>query len=104
MAIVSYRMHRGRIQSQGGGLNDSKPWSQQAPLDHPAGISLSHALESMTGKREKALRKLAHEKARAFMDAAKLNGGIGVTSKTYMVKGDPHRRVDIEVRNGLAFI
>lgn len=96
-------MHRGRIQSQGGGLNDSKPWSQQMPLDHPAGIGLSHSLEAMPSKKEKALRKLAHKRARAFMDAAKLKGGVGVTSKTYMVKGDPQRRVDIEVRKGLAF-
>jgi len=96
-------MHRGRIQSQGGALNDSKPWAQLAPLDHSAGISLSHALESMPTKKEKKLRAAAHASSRAFMDAAKLAGGVGVTSKTYMVKGDPHRRVDIEVRIGVAF-
>jgi hypothetical protein len=96
-------MHRGRIQSQGGGLNDSKPWAQQVPLVHPTGISLSHALEAMPSKKEKKLRAAAHASSRAFMDAAKLAGGVGVTSKTYMVKGDTDRRVDIEVRNGVAF-
>jgi len=85
-------------------LNDSKPWAQQFPLDHPTGISLSHALEAMPGKKERQLRAPAHANARAFMNAAKLAGGVGVTSKTYMVKADPHRRVDLEVRNGLAFI
>jgi len=96
-------MHRGRIQSQGGGLNDSQSWAKQAPLDHSTGISLSHLLEAMPNKKEKKLRVKAHAAARAFMDAAKLAGGVGVTSKTYVVKGDPHRRVDIEVRKGVAF-
>lgn len=96
-------MHRGRLQSQGGGLNDSKPWAQPAPLKHKPAIGMSHALESMASNKEKKLRAVAHSKSRAFMNAAQAAGGTGPTSKTYMVKGDPHRRVDIEVRNGTAF-
>jgi hypothetical protein len=84
-------------------LNDSKPWAQQLPLDHKMGIAMSHALEAMPSKKEKKLRAAAHASSRAFMKAAELAGGVGVTSKTYMVKGDPHRRVDIEVRDGVAF-
>lgn len=95
--------HRGRIQSQGGDVNDSKPWAQEHSLDHPTGIDLSNALEGMASEKEQKLRKSAHANARAFMNAAKLAGGVGVTSKTYMVKGDPHKRVDIEVRKGIAF-
>lgn len=96
-------MHRGRLQSQGGSLNDSKPWAQSTPLKHNTAISMSHALEAMANSKEKKLRVNAHAKSRAFMDAAKAAGGTGPTSKTYMVKGDPHRRVDIEVHNGNAF-
>lgn len=96
-------MHRGRLQSQGGGLNDSKPWGQQVPLKHKTVIGMSHALEAMPSKKEKKLRAAAHAASRAFMNAAKAAGGVGRTSKTYMVKGDPHRRVDIEVHEGLAF-
>lgn len=97
-------MHRGRIQSQGGGLNDSKPWAQQAPLDCAVAIKMSHALEAMASRKEKALRADAHKKSRAFMNAATAAGGTGPTSKTYMVKSDPHRRVDIEVHAGQAFV
>lgn len=57
----------------------------------------------MSSRKEKTLRAAAHASSRKFMDAAKFNGGVGVISKTYMVKGDAHRRVDIEVRKGLAF-
>jgi len=57
----------------------------------------------MPTKTEKKLRSVAFNNARAFMNAAYKKGGVGVTSKTYMVKDDPHRRVDIEVRKGLAF-
>lgn len=96
-------MHRGRLQSQGGGLNDSKPWAQPAPLKHKTAIGMSHALEAMASSKEQKLRAVAHTKSRAFMHAAKAAGGTGPTSKTYMVKGDLHRRVDIEVRNGKAF-
>lgn len=97
-------MNRGRIQSQGAGLDDSKAWNLPAPLTCTVGISLSVSLEAMATKKEKKLRASAHEKSRAFMNAAAVSGGVGVTSKTYMVKDDPHRRVDIEVRKGLAFI
>lgn len=96
-------MHRGRLQSQGGPVNDSEPWYQQKPLTRNKGIFLSHQLEAKPTKAEKKLRVDAFNNARAFMDAAQKKGGVGVTSKTYMVKGDPHRRVDIEVRKGLAF-
>ena len=97
-------MHRGRLQSQGGGVNDSKPWAQPAPLMHKSAIGMSKALEAMASKKERKLRANAHKKSRAFINAAKAAGGSGPTSKTYMVKGDPHRRVDIEVHDGEAFV
>jgi hypothetical protein len=96
-------MHRGRLQSQGGPVNDSEPWNQNKPLTRNKGIFLSHRLEAKPTKTENKLRSNAFSNARAFMKAAHKKGGVGVTSKTYMVKGDPHHRVDIEVRLGLAF-
>lgn len=65
---------------------------------------MSHSLEAMAGRKERELRVNTHNKSRSFINAAKAAGGTGPTSKTYMVKGDRHRRVDIEVRDGLAFI
>lgn len=97
-------MHRGRLQSQGGGMNDSKPWSQAVPLKHKSAIGMSLALEAMASHKERKLRTDAHKKSRSFMNNAKAAGGTGPTSKTYMVKGDPHRRVDIEIRDGMAFV
>ena len=96
-------MHRGRIQSQGGGLEDSKPWAQPGALAHASGVRMSVALEAQPSSKERKLRAKAYAAARKFMDAAKTAGGVGRTSKTYMVKGDPHRRVDIEVQLGIAF-
>lgn len=97
-------MHRGRLQSQGGGLNDSKPWAQPAPLKHKSALGMSHALEAIASRKERKLRVDAHNKSRSFMNSAQAAGGTGPTSKTYMVKGDPHRRVDVEIRDGQAFV
>lgn len=97
-------MHRGRIQSQGGPVNDSEPWNQEKPLTRNKGMFLSYRLESKPSSTEKKLRFQAFSDSRAFMNAAQKKGGVSAqVSKTYMVKGDPHRRVDIEVRAGLAF-
>ncbi len=71
---------------------------------HKSAIGMSKALEAMASKKERKLRANAHKKSRAFINAAKAAGGSGPTSKTYMVKGDPHRRVDIEVHDGEAFV
>jgi len=65
---------------------------------------MSNTLEAMASHKERKLRADAHKKSRSFIDAARTAGGTGPTSKTYMVKGDPHRRVDIEVRDGKAFV
>lgn len=97
-------MHRGRVQSQGGPVNDSEPWAQEKPLSRNKGIRLSYMLESRPSAKERLLRQAAFVSARAFMNAAHKKGGVqAFTSKTYMVKGDLHRRVDIEVHQGLAF-
>jgi hypothetical protein len=95
--------HRGRLQSQGGGINDSQPWAQKNPLTLNSAINMSNALEAMASPSEKILRTSAHAKSRKFMTAAQAAGGVGVTSKTFMVPNDRHRRVDIEVRKGIAF-
>ncbi len=97
-------MHRGRLQSQGGPVNDSEPWAQPLALKYGKAIKLSNKLEKKANAKERKLRVDAFSDARRFMQRAHAAGGVEGISKTYMVKGDPHRRVDIEVRKGKAFV
>jgi len=97
--------HRGRIQSQGGGVEDSESWNDTIPISSCNAIKKTDALEGRHNKREKKLRLEAFNKAKNFITLAALNGGISHSvSKTYMIKSDSHRRVDIEVKKGEAFV
>jgi hypothetical protein len=102
----SSSLHRGRIQSQGGPVNDSEPWTQSTPLHCTDGVSLSRKLEARHNASERALRSKVFDDARRFMQNASQHGGVlGHTSKSFYVRGDQAaRRVDIEVQNGTAFI
>ena len=104
MIVLNTYVHRGRIQSQGGGINDSEAWHEPVPLPLKRGIAMAGALEARLSRTELQLRTGAFQKARRFMSNASQNGGVGPTFKTFMVPKDPSRRVDIEVRSGLAFV
>lgn len=97
--------HRGRIQSQGGNIEDSEPWNQENPILASVAKNMANILESRHSKKEKKLREIAFRRARAFIKQAKLNGGVShPVSQNYMIKGDAHRRIDIEVKKGIAFV
>lgn len=97
-------MNRGRIQSQGGGIEESESWRQEKPLQAFYAHVKTNSLELRHSKVEKELRKVSFNKARNFIDAAKNSGGVThPVSKSYPVKGDKNRRVDIEVHEGVAF-
>ncbi|WP_321900386.1 hypothetical protein [Burkholderia cepacia] len=96
--------NRGRIQAQGGGIEESEPWADPVPLPCKDGLTKSKALESGLAKKEQKIRKDAFDRARDFMRRCAKNGGTSVTSKSYPVRDDKDRRVDIEVRAGRAFV
>lgn len=98
-------MHRGRIQSQGGGIEDSEAWNQDSPILAVDGINKTDMLESRHSRREKNLRQDSFNRAKNRIVNACENGGVSHPfSKTFMVKNDRNRRVDIEVIKGDAFV
>ncbi|WP_226565055.1 hypothetical protein [Shewanella chilikensis] len=98
-------MHRGRIQAQGDGLEESESWNENTPLTHAEGLEKKADLKNKLPRRELNVRADAFNKARTFIDRARDAGGVTAeVSKTYMVKGESQKRVDIEVRAGKAFI
>ncbi|WP_147484455.1 hypothetical protein [Burkholderia pseudomallei] len=101
---VTTAANRGRIQAQGGGIEESEPWADPVPLPCTNGLAKSNTLEAGLPRKERTLRTCAFQSARDFMQRCKENEGTGVTSKSYPVKDDKHRRVDIEVRAGKAFV
>ena len=104
MTSNSAAAHRGRIQSQGGGIEDSENWSQSLPLPAKDAKAKTWSLHRRHSRTEKVLRKPAFQKAEKFIADAQKNGGASAPiSKSYPVKNDAHRRVDIEVRKGEAF-
>ncbi len=99
-------MHRGRIQSQGGKIEKSKPWSYSVPIKKTDAIIKIDDLKKEHSKKEIKIRYTAFKKAKKFVEDASINNGVSATvMKTFMAnKNDKHRRVDIEVRKGEAFI
>jgi len=98
-------MHRGRVQSQGGQFEDSESWNEPKPIKAKMAHKLTKILEAKQPRREKTLRWDAFNRSRNFISKAESKGGVAAqVSKTYMVKNDAHRRVDLEVRKGEAFI
>ena len=97
--------HRGRIQSQGCKVQTSKAWTQKKPLYASIAQNKVDELEKQHQKKEMQMRKHAFKRARKFSEQAKNNGGVShPVSQSYMVRGDSARRVDIEVKKGIAFI
>jgi len=108
---LSYKgelVHRGRIQSQGGKIEDSENWNFQLPISGVTAKDKADILKDRHPRREQKIRANAFIKAKKFIDVSAIAGGIEVVdkpiSKTFMVKGSKDQRVDIEVKKGKAFI
>ena len=97
--------HRGRIQAQGEKLEASESWSQDEPLTESEGIRLLEKLKNKIPKKEAEIRKVAFKKAEKYIQTASENGGLNAQSfATFNVKGCSKERIDIEVREGIAFV
>lgn len=97
--------NRGRIQAQGGGIEESVSWSQENPPTVADGLSLVQELESKLSKSELELRSKELEKAKNFIQNAGEKGGVDAqVSKSFRVDGTKDVRIDIEVIKGKAFI
>jgi hypothetical protein len=97
--------HRGRIQAQGDGCEESEAWAQSEPPSVDEGLELVKALKSKLSSTELIKRKKAIEETEKFIRQAGENGGvIAQVSKSFRVKNSRDGRIDIEVIKGIAFI
>ncbi|GAC1475310.1 MAG: hypothetical protein NVSMB9_27520 [Isosphaeraceae bacterium] len=98
--------HRGRVQAQGGGVEESEPWTQDDPLLVADGQQKLVVLRDKLIPVEQAFRHGAFLDAHRFMErAADAGGARAGTKKSYpQPTRKDQRRVDIEVHKGLAFI
>ena len=97
--------HRGRIQAQGDGLEESEAWASEKPPTWEEGLNFIEKLKNKLSKRDKELRKKPFKKAERFIKNAGQNNGVDApVSKTFSNKEKPEIRVDIEVRKGIAFV
>jgi hypothetical protein len=97
--------HRGRIQAQGGGLEDSEPWAQTFPPPKAQGIAQLEGLFARLSDTDQEIRARACTQIQGRI----LGGPISAPFiKSYyappglQVWGD--ERMDLEVRVGLAFV
>ena len=98
-------MHRGRIQSQGGNIEDSEKWNFKLPILSDTAKNKADILKNRHSKREQKIRANAFLKAKKYIDVSAIAGGVyKPISKTFMVKGSKDQRVDIEVKEGKAFV
>jgi hypothetical protein len=98
--------HRGRMQAQGGGIEESEPWAQDAPLPARDAHDLLSRLAAKLNPAERRHREKAFEDAHGYVTGAATRGGADAPVKKsfpYPPRAD-HRRVDIEVRVGRAFV
>jgi hypothetical protein len=98
--------HRGRIQVQGGGLENSRSWTQDAPRTKADGLA---DLVSLKGELSKTALK---KRTQAFADAADFIQKTNYTGPPKLSRSfrDPEvvnekgdERVDIEIITGTAF-
>jgi hypothetical protein len=103
--------NRGRVEAQGGGVQESVPWAQREPPTVLKGHEMLDRLRDLLLPAEQRFRVDAFEEARQFMTTASLAVSGGVYAQPRKVsKSFPrkprrdHRRVDIVVEKGCAFV
>ena len=98
--------HRGRIQVQGGGVEESIPWTRGTPPNASEGHDMLNELHARLTPLEQRSREVTFTKAHEFIDrVAKVGGAHHPVKKTFLVSpGRDNRRIDIEVIIGLAFV
>ena len=93
--------NRGRVQAQGTHLEESVSWDTDEPVTVKDVQDKLEELKRKLSKRDLKDRKEAFEKAKNFIENGNnCNGLDAPISKTFMVKGTKHERVDIEILSG----
>ncbi len=100
------KKHRGRIQAQGDGLEESESWAQDTPLKISKARLLFQRLIAKLSSKDYKKRQKDFEKAQKFAEKASENGGLyAPETRTFITKENNKRgeRVDIEIITGKAF-
>jgi hypothetical protein len=97
--------HRGRIQAQGGGTEKSESWARDTPPSESEMLNLCDALENKLTEREKNDRAQPLAQLRRFIRSAARGGGVSApVSKSWLKRGTPDIRIDLEVVKGKACV
>ncbi|MEZ7772034.1 hypothetical protein O3682_11560, partial [Neisseria sp. 27098_8_112] len=93
--------NRGRVQAQGTHLEESVSWDTDEPVTVKDVQDKLEELKRKLSKRDLKDREEAFKKAKNFIENGNnCNGLDAPISKTFMVKGTKHERVDIEIISG----
>lgn len=97
--------HRGRIQAQGGGTEESVPWARDTPPTVSEMLKMCDDLEAKLSEREKNDRAQALAQLRRFLRSAAQGGGVAApVTKTWLKRGSRNIRIDLEVVKGSASV
>ncbi len=99
------RLHRGRIQAQGGGYEDSESWASFTPPTAAEGTAMLDLLVLRMPRRQLKERNIAVEQARIWILARPPAGVYAPNAQTWSNPGvrGSQARIDIEVIQGRAF-
>lgn len=97
--------HRGRIQAQGGGIEKSVAWAQDAAPTQSEMLRFCDDLEAQLSDKEKNDRAISLGQLRRFINSAAQGGGVAAPiSKSWLNRGSRDIRIDLEVIKGMACV
>lgn len=96
-------LHRGRVQAQGGGVEESEAWAQSDVPNKSDGYCMTVSLKRKLRKKDLKKRERSFKKLDKFIGNAP-SAGYDYSSQSYTPfppQGDV--RVDVEIKKGKAF-
>jgi hypothetical protein len=97
--------HRGRVQAQGGGTEESEPWARDTPPTKGEVLALLHRLWQKLSAAAQEERADCYAEAQRSVERAPAEGINAPYSKTFRNrKRRGGIRIDIEIRAGRACI
>lgn len=97
-------VHRGRIQAQGGGLQESVSWSRPTPPTVEDGLRFVEQLEAKLSRRQREERAFGFERLRRFIENARRTRGADPGPQRWKTPGTTDIRIDLEIITGKAFM
>jgi hypothetical protein len=100
--------HRGRVQAQGGGTEESEPWAESRPPTVTRVLVCVDLLEGKLKPKERRDRAQPFVDVRRYVRNAGRAGGIWANpkahKKSFLKRGSAEIRVDLEVLKGGACV